>query len=150
MSEHDQAEAAELERAAEWRLRQADANPSDTASLAAARLLQNLATDLRGREASPLLHEFRAASDQWQRVAEHLFELSPSGSRENLDRVMHGSLVAANDRVMPVSGAFELFQASKQPCELYLMSDVDHFMFGEDNPRVIRLVKDWLDRYFPV
>ena len=57
---------------------------------------------------------------------------------------------AANDRVTPVNGAVELFQASKQPCELYLMSDVDHFMFGEDNPRVIRLVKDWLDRYFPV
>ena len=55
---------------------------------------------------------------------------------------------AANDRVTPVNGAIELFQASKQPCELYLMSDVDHFMFGEDNPRVIHMVKDWLDRYF--
>ena len=56
---------------------------------------------------------------------------------------------AANDRVTPVNGAIELFQAAKQPCELYLMSDVDHFMFGEDNPRVIHFVKDWLDRYFP-
>jgi uncharacterized protein len=56
---------------------------------------------------------------------------------------------AANDRVTPVNGAVELFQAAQQPCELFLMSDVDHFMFGEDNPRVIHFVKDWLDRYFP-
>ena len=56
---------------------------------------------------------------------------------------------AANDRVTPVNGAIELFQSAKQPCELYLMSDVDHFMFGEDNPRVIHFVKDWLGRYFP-
>jgi len=59
MSEHDQAEAAELERAAEWRLRQADANPADTASAAAARHLRKLAGDVRGMEGSPLLHEFR-------------------------------------------------------------------------------------------
>jgi uncharacterized protein len=56
---------------------------------------------------------------------------------------------AANDRVTPVNGAVELFQAAGQPCELFLMSDVDHFMFGEDNPRVIHFVKDWLQRYFP-
>ena len=30
------------------------------------------------------------------------------------------------------------------------MSDVDHFMFGEDNPRVVRFVQDWLARYFPM
>ncbi len=56
---------------------------------------------------------------------------------------------AANDRVTPVNGAIELFKAAKQPCELILMSDVDHFMFGEDNPRVIAMVKEWLARYFP-
>ena len=56
---------------------------------------------------------------------------------------------AANDKVTPVNGAMELFQAARQPCELFLMSDVDHFMFGEDNPRVIRFVQDWLARYFP-
>jgi alpha-beta hydrolase superfamily lysophospholipase len=56
---------------------------------------------------------------------------------------------AANDRVTPVNGAIELFRAAQQPCELVLMSDVDHFMFGEDNPRVIAMVKDWLGRYFP-
>jgi len=58
--------------------------------------------------------------------------------------IMH----AANDKVTPVNGAIELFQAAKQPCELLLMSDVDHFMFGEDNPRVIQYVHDWLARYF--
>jgi hypothetical protein len=30
------------------------------------------------------------------------------------------------------------------------MTDVDHFMFGQENPRVIRLIADWLERYLPV
>jgi hypothetical protein len=29
------------------------------------------------------------------------------------------------------------------------MAGVDHFMFGENDPRVINLVKDWIDKYFP-
>ena len=58
--------------------------------------------------------------------------------------IMH----AANDKVTPVIGAIELFQAATQPCELLLMSDVDHFMFGEDNLRVIQYEHDWLARYF--
>lgn len=40
-------EVEELERAAEWRMRIVDQNPGDTKSLAAAKLLQKLANDLR-------------------------------------------------------------------------------------------------------
>jgi len=29
------------------------------------------------------------------------------------------------------------------------LSDVDHFTFNEENPRLIRIVSDWLERYFP-
>jgi hypothetical protein len=43
-----------------------------------------------------------------------------------------------------------MFRRAKQPAELHLLSDVDHFMFGEDNPRVPQLISDWLARYFPV
>ena len=32
----------------------------------------------------------------------------------------------------------------------YLIAGVDHFMFGENEHRVIHLVQDWLGRYFPV
>ncbi|MDA0240572.1 MAG: alpha/beta hydrolase, partial [Proteobacteria bacterium] len=57
---------------------------------------------------------------------------------------------AAHDGVVPASGSVDLFENSGEGAELYIMTDADHFMFGEDNPRVINLVKDWLDRFFPV
>jgi hypothetical protein len=53
-------EVADLEAAAEWRLRQVDADPSDTASAAAARRLQDLAEDLRRAGDGPLLRELHA------------------------------------------------------------------------------------------
>jgi hypothetical protein len=59
-------------------------------------------------------------------------------------------LHSANDSVTPTEESIELFRRARPPAELYLLSDVDHFMFGEKNPRVIRLVRDWLERFFPV
>ena len=58
-------------------------------------------------------------------------------------------LHSIEDDVVPSSGSIELYNHAKKNAELYILADVDHFMFGEDNPRVIRLVKDWLDRFFP-
>jgi pimeloyl-ACP methyl ester carboxylesterase len=59
-------------------------------------------------------------------------------------------LHSANDSVTPTIESIELFKRAKQPAELHLFSEVDHFMFGEENPRVGRIVSDWLARYFPV
>lgn len=59
-------------------------------------------------------------------------------------------ITSALDRVVPPSGSVELFQHAGQPTDLHLFSGVDHFMFGEDDPRVINLVGDWLRKYFPV
>jgi len=59
-------------------------------------------------------------------------------------------LHSANDSVTPTEESIELFRRAKQPAELHLVSEVDHFMFGEENPRVTRLVSDWLARYFPL
>jgi dipeptidyl aminopeptidase/acylaminoacyl peptidase len=59
-------------------------------------------------------------------------------------------LHSANDSVTPTHESIELFRRAKQPAELYLLSDVDHFMFNQENPRVTRLVYDWLERFFPV
>jgi hypothetical protein len=53
-------ELAELERAADWRLRKLGENPSDRQSEAAARLLQKLADDLRGLRHSPTYTEYLA------------------------------------------------------------------------------------------
>jgi fermentation-respiration switch protein FrsA (DUF1100 family) len=59
-------------------------------------------------------------------------------------------LHSANDSVTPTQESIELFKRAKQPAELYLLSDVDHFMFNQENRRVTRLVSDWLERFFPL
>src|SRR3954451_9640270 len=56
----DPIEAEELERAADWRIRKLGADPRDAQSAAAARLLQNLADDLRGLRGSPAYTEYLA------------------------------------------------------------------------------------------
>jgi uncharacterized protein len=56
---------------------------------------------------------------------------------------------AANDSVTPTEQSIELFKRANQPAELHLFSEVDHFLFAEDNARVWDVMRDWLDRYFP-
>ena len=57
---------------------------------------------------------------------------------------------AANDSVTPSQGSLDLFEgADKATTELHMINGVDHFMFGENNPRVITLIHDWLERFFP-
>jgi pimeloyl-ACP methyl ester carboxylesterase len=56
---------------------------------------------------------------------------------------------SANDSVTPTRESIEMFQRAKQPADLHLLSDVDHFSFTEENPRLTRIVSDWLACYFP-
>jgi len=59
-------------------------------------------------------------------------------------------LHAANDSVTPTEQSIGLFQhAGKLTTELHLLNDVDHFMFSQENTRVIALIRDWLAKYFP-
>jgi pimeloyl-ACP methyl ester carboxylesterase len=57
---------------------------------------------------------------------------------------------SANDSVTPTYESIEMFKRARQPAELHLLSDVDHFTFNEENQRLTRIVADWLARYFPV
>lgn len=59
-------------------------------------------------------------------------------------------LHSALDAVVPASGSMELFARAGQPCDMHLVSGVDHFMFADDDPRVAGIVGDWLARYLPV
>src|SRR5581483_7007446 len=59
-------------------------------------------------------------------------------------------LHSANDSVTPTEQSIELFKHAKQPTELHLLTGVDHFMFNQEEPRVIQLVQGWLAMYFPV
>ena len=56
---------------------------------------------------------------------------------------------AANDSVTPTGQSIELFQHAKQPADLHLVANVDHFILGEDNPIVVDLLKNWLKKYMP-
>jgi fermentation-respiration switch protein FrsA (DUF1100 family) len=58
-------------------------------------------------------------------------------------------LLSAPDSVTPTEQSVELFKRARPPAELHLFADTDHFMLAENNLRVIALVKDWLQRYFP-
>ena len=58
MSEEDTFEAVELERAAEWRLRKVDADPSDAVSRDAAALLEKLARDVRTLRGAAVFREY--------------------------------------------------------------------------------------------
>jgi hypothetical protein len=53
-------EEEELERAAEWRLRKVDADPSDATSRAASALLEKLAEDVRRLSDSLVFREYVA------------------------------------------------------------------------------------------
>ena len=59
-------------------------------------------------------------------------------------------LHAGNDSVTPVDESIALYQRAKSPVELHIIDGADHFMFAESNPRVVNLVRDWLERYFPL
>jgi pimeloyl-ACP methyl ester carboxylesterase len=56
---------------------------------------------------------------------------------------------AANDSVTPTEQSIELFKRAGQPAELHLFSEVDHFLFAEDNARVWGVMREWLRNYFP-
>jgi uncharacterized protein len=56
---------------------------------------------------------------------------------------------ASNDSVTPTEQSVELFKRARQPAELHLFSEVDHFLFAEDTARVWGVMRDWLRQYFP-
>ena len=58
-------------------------------------------------------------------------------------------LHSSEDSVTPTEQSVELFKHAKQPTDLHLTADTDHFMFAEGNVRVHRIVEDWLAKFFP-
>ena len=98
---------------------------------------------LRNNLAANSIHEFPAETAQSMfdfRADEVVGKIAP---RPLL--LLH----AAKDSVTPTEQSIEMFKRAGQPSELHLISDADHFMFGENNTRVWSLVRDWLAEYFP-
>ena len=59
--------------------------------------------------------------------------------------LLHSSV----DSVTPTEQSLALFEKAGMPKDLHLFGDTNHFMFAEGNPRVWRVVGDWLERYLP-
>jgi hypothetical protein len=99
---------------------------------------------LRNRMSSGSIMEFPAETAQSMndfRADEQVGNISP---RPLL--LLH----SANDSVTPTYESIEMFKRARQPAELHLLSDIDHFTFSEENPRLTNIVREWLQRYFPV
>jgi hypothetical protein len=60
--------------------------------------------------------------------------------------LLHSSV----DSVTPTEQSVELFKRARQPIDLHLFAETDHFMFAETNARVRTVILDWLAQYFPV
>lgn len=58
-------------------------------------------------------------------------------------------LHAADDSVTPTDQSLQLFAHAKQPCDLMLLSGIDHFPFSLENTRARDALKSWLDMHFP-
>ena len=56
----------------------------------------------------------------------------------------------ANDSVTPTEQSIDLFRHAGQPTDLHLVAGVDHFVLSESNTLVVTLVRNWLDKHFPV
>jgi dipeptidyl aminopeptidase/acylaminoacyl peptidase len=56
----------------------------------------------------------------------------------------------ANDSVTPTEQSIDLFLHAGQPTDLHLVADVDHFLFADNSTLVLGLVRNWLEKHFPV
>jgi uncharacterized protein len=59
-------------------------------------------------------------------------------------------LHSARDRVCNFEEAFSLMRLAKPPIELHLIDGADHFMFVDPDPRVGFILRNWLDKFFPL
>jgi pimeloyl-ACP methyl ester carboxylesterase len=99
---------------------------------------------LRGNLAANSIHEFT-----WE-TARSMYDFRADDVVGKIAPRPLMLLHAANDSVTPTEQSVELFKRAGQPTELHLISDADHFMFGEGNTRVWDLVRAWLAAYFPL
>lgn len=59
---------------------------------------------------------------------------------------LHG----ADDTVTPTEQSIRLWELAGQPKDLILVTGTDHFPLAGDNPRVVSMLKGWLDLHFAV
>ena len=103
----DPIEAIELERAADWRIRKLGENPSDRQSASAAKLLQELADDVRRLRGAPAyveylailnwLGEFDVMDDFAERANEYRARIGVDHFPQNGDAYLRALIALAKD-----------------------------------------------------
>ena len=59
-------------------------------------------------------------------------------------------LHSSEDSVTPTEQSIAMFERAVLPKDLHLFAETDHFMFDESNGRVLAVVTNWLNKFFPV
>lgn len=59
-------------------------------------------------------------------------------------------LHAAVDSVTPTEESIELFRRARQPADLHLFANSDHFLLAEKNHAVLSVVEQWIARRLPL
>jgi dipeptidyl aminopeptidase/acylaminoacyl peptidase len=57
---------------------------------------------------------------------------------------------SSKDSVTPTEQSIDLFVHAGQPTDLYLVAGIDHFGFEESNIQLTSLVRNWLEKHFPL
>ncbi|NQV57709.1 MAG: alpha/beta hydrolase [Rhodospirillales bacterium] len=55
-----------------------------------------------------------------------------------------------DDTVTPSSESVELLKRAGTPTDCHFLSEVDHFLFSENDDRAGHIIDDWLDKFFPL
>ncbi len=98
---------------------------------------------LRGNLAPGSVSQFPAET------AQSMFEFKAEDVVTNIAPRPLLLLHASEDSVTPTEQSVEMFKRAGQPTDLHLTSDTDHFMFADSDTRVMHILRDWLDTYFP-
>src|SRR5262249_49787946 len=98
---------------------------------------------LRGHVVERSIQQFPAET------AQSMFDFKPEDIVAQISPRRLVFLHSATDSVTPSEQSVELFLRARQPAELHLFAETDHFMLAEGNTRVRAVLTDWLGKYFP-
>jgi len=109
-----------------------------------ARIMEPIPPALRGNVASGSIMEFPFD------VVESMYTFRANDVVGKISPRPLMLLHPANDSVTPTEQSIDLFRHAGQPTDLHLVAGVDHFVLAEGNTLVVTLLRNWLDKYFPV
>lgn len=83
-------------------------------------------------------------------VVESMYTFKPNQVVGNISPrpllILHPSV----DSVTPTEQSIEMFRHARMPADMHLVSNIDHFIFSDDNQMMLNVVKDWLQKYLPI